>query len=159
MFRMISHPVPAPFGSCVLTLRSPVGTDLHLLAWLAADVSLLKDALVGFFHCSADDMSFLSPSLVPLPDRTWIRHLPVMGPSRLIYLAILDRGACAPIPLHGDTSHASQGSQPLRACFAQTHTPLHGDTSHASQTHTPLHRSMTKEVRFDLPLETECVDE
>lgn len=91
MFHIIRSPPPVmPFGSCLLTLRSPLGTDLHLLAWLAADVSLLKEALMSLFHCPAEQISLLSTSLEPIPDRTWIRQIPLTGPTRFVYLAIMD---------------------------------------------------------------------
>ena len=79
-----------------------MGTDLYVEAWLAADLSLLKEALMPVFHCSAEQMNFFlpaslpasffasHPSRTPLHIHTWIRRLPIIGHTRLIYLAIED---------------------------------------------------------------------
>jgi len=71
-----------------------MGTDLYVEAWLAADVSLLKEALMAVFHCSAEQMRFFLPDGLltrsPLPDCTWIRRLPVIGNTRLVYLVVMD---------------------------------------------------------------------
>ena len=71
-----------------------MGTNLYIEAWLAADVSLMKEALMAVFRCSAEQMRFFLPDglLVrsPLPDRTWIRCLPVIGNTRLVYLVVMD---------------------------------------------------------------------
>lgn len=95
MFRALPFPpLSSPPGSCTITVRSLMGTDLYVEAWLAADVSLLKEALMAVFHCSAEQMRFFLPDglLVrsPLPDRTWIRCLPVIGNTRLVYLVVMD---------------------------------------------------------------------
>jgi len=79
-------------------------TDLYVEAWLAADISLLKEALMAVFHCSAEQMRFFLPdglarpftregygdACVSIPDRTWIRCLPVIGNTRLVYLVVMD---------------------------------------------------------------------
>jgi hypothetical protein len=75
-----------------------MGTDLYVEAWLAADISLLKEALMSVFRCSAEQMNFFLPASLPaslpsrspLPDYTWIRRLPIIGNTRLVYLAIED---------------------------------------------------------------------
>ena len=103
-------PLVSPPGSCTITVRSLLGTDLYVEAWLAADLSLLKEALMPVFRCSAEQMNFFLPASLPasffaslpaslfasLPTRTplhvhtWIRRLPVIGNTRLVYLAIED---------------------------------------------------------------------
>ena len=95
MFRALPFPpLVSPPGSCTITVRSPMGTDLYVEAWLAADVSLLKEALMAVFHCSAEQMRFFLPDGLltrsPLPDCTWIRRLPVIGNTRLVYLVVMD---------------------------------------------------------------------
>ena len=107
MFRALPFaPLVSPPGSCTITVRSLMGTDLYVEAWLAADLSLLKEALMPVFHCSAEQMNFFlpaslfaslpaslfasHPSRTPLHIHTWIRRLPVIGNTRLIYLAIED---------------------------------------------------------------------
>jgi hypothetical protein len=71
-----------------------MGTDLYVEAWLAADISLLKEALMSVFRCSAEQMNFFLPASLPsrspLPDHTWIRRLPIIGNTRLVYLAVED---------------------------------------------------------------------
>ena len=99
-------PLVSPPGSCTITVRSLLGTDLYVEAWLAADLSLLKEALMPVFRCSAEQMNFFlpaslfaslpaslpasHPSRTPLHIHTWIRRLPIIGNTRLIYLAIED---------------------------------------------------------------------
>jgi len=116
MFRALPcPPLVSPPGSCTITVRSPMGTDLYVEAWLAADVSLLKEALMAVFHCSAEQMRFFLPdglliglskgegygvkenrrfstsdACVSIPDHTWIRRLPVIGNTRLVYLVVMD---------------------------------------------------------------------
>lgn len=95
MFRALPFaPLVSPPGSCTITIRSLMGTDLYIEAWLAADISLLKEALMSVFRCSAEQMSFFLPASLftrtPLHDHTWIRRLPVIGNTRLVYLAIED---------------------------------------------------------------------
>ena len=99
MFRSLPFaPLVSPPGSCTITVRSLMGTDLYVEAWLAADISLLKEALMSVFRCSAEQMSFFLPASLfasypsrsPLPDYTWIRRLPIIGNTRLVYLAIED---------------------------------------------------------------------
>ena len=103
MFRSLPFaPLVSPHGSCTITVRSLMGTDLYVEAWLAADISLLKEALMSVFRCSAEQMNFFLPASLfaslaaslpsrsPLPDYTWIRRLPVIGNTRLVYLAIED---------------------------------------------------------------------
>ena len=95
MFRALPFaPLVSPAGSCTITIRSLMGTDLYVEAWLAADLSLLKEALTPVFRCSAEQMNFFLPaslpSRTPLPEHTWIRRLPIIGNTRLIYLAVED---------------------------------------------------------------------
>jgi len=94
MFRALPFPpLTSPPGSCTITIRSPMGTNLYIEAWLAADVSLMKEALMAVFRCSAEQMRFFLPDGLPhspLPDRTWIRCLPVIGNTRLVYLVVMD---------------------------------------------------------------------
>ena len=99
MFRSLPFaPLVSPPGSCTITVRSLLGTDLYIEAWLAADLSLLKEALMSVFRCSAEQMNFFLPASLPasLPTRTplhvhtWIRRLPIIGNTRLVYLAIED---------------------------------------------------------------------
>lgn len=94
MFRALPFPpLTSPPGSCTITVRSPMGTNLYIEAWLAADISLLKEALMGVFRCSAEQMRFFLPDGLPhspLPDRTWIRRLPIIGNTRLLYLVVMD---------------------------------------------------------------------
>ena len=95
MFRALPFPpLTSPPGSCTITIRSPMGTNLYIEAWLAADVSLMKEALMAVFRCSAEQMRFFLPDGLlarsPLPDHTWIRRLPVIGNTRLVYLVVMD---------------------------------------------------------------------
>jgi hypothetical protein len=95
MFRALPFPpLTSPPGSCTITIRSPMGTNLYIEAWLAADVSLMKEALMAVFRCSAEQMRFFLPDGLlarsPLPDRTWIRCLPIIGNTRLVYLVVMD---------------------------------------------------------------------
>ncbi len=94
MFRALPFPpLSSPPGSCTITVRSPMGTNLYIEAWLAADVSLMKEALMAVFRCSAEQMRFFLPDGLPhspLSDRTWIRCLPVIGNTRLVYLVVMD---------------------------------------------------------------------
>jgi hypothetical protein len=94
MFRALPFPpLSSPPGSCTITVRSPMGANLYIEAWLAADVSLMKEALMAVFRCSAEQMRFFLPDGLPhspLPDRTWIRCLPVIGNTRLVYLVVMD---------------------------------------------------------------------
>jgi hypothetical protein len=53
----------------------------------------MKEALMAVFRCSAEQMRFFLPNGLPhspLPDRTWIRCLPVIGNTRLVYLVVMD---------------------------------------------------------------------
>ena len=129
MFRALPFPpLTSPPGSCTITIRSPMGTNLYIEAWLAADVSLMKEALMAVFRCSAEQMRFFLPDGLPhspLPDRTWIRCLPVIGNTRLVYLVVMDEvpkrvRICLP---RGDAQSSPAGAAGLvSVCF--TNTPL-----------------------------------
>jgi hypothetical protein len=94
MFRALPFPpLTSPPGSCTITIRSLMGNDLYIEAWLAADVSLMKEALMAVFRCSAEQMCFFLPDGLPhspLADHTWIRRLPIIGNTRLVYLVVMD---------------------------------------------------------------------
>ena len=89
MFRLLySLPQVSPYGSCTISLRSLLGDTILIQGWLAADLSLLKEAIQPIFCVPVEQILLFGPSLEPLSDQTWIRRIPITNGTRVIYTIV-----------------------------------------------------------------------